>query len=57
MAKGKDPTDGCCKHNCETTGSLKGGKFLDRLSDCQILKKDYATRGLLVMKVNVFQIA
>jgi hypothetical protein len=24
------------------SGSLKGGKFLDQLSECQILKKDSA---------------
>jgi hypothetical protein len=30
---------GSCEHGNEVSGSLKGGKFLDWLSDCQFLKK------------------
>jgi hypothetical protein len=32
---------GSCKHNNETSGSIKRGE-LDQLSDCQFLKKDSA---------------
>jgi hypothetical protein len=30
---------GCCKHDNETSGSVEGGGFLDKLSDCQLLKE------------------
>jgi hypothetical protein len=26
--------EGCCKHGNEMSGTLKGGEFLDWLSDC-----------------------
>jgi hypothetical protein len=29
-----------CEHGNEPSGSIKGGEFLDKLSDCQLLKKD-----------------
>jgi hypothetical protein len=31
---------GSCEHGNEPSGSIKGGKFLDWLSDYQLLKKD-----------------
>jgi hypothetical protein len=33
---------GSCEHGNEPSGSIKGGEFLDQLSDCQLLKKDSA---------------
>jgi hypothetical protein len=32
----------CCEHGNEPSGSIKCEKFLDYLSDYQLLKKDYA---------------
>jgi len=29
----------CCEHGDEPLGSIKGGKFLDQLGDCQLLNK------------------
>jgi hypothetical protein len=29
-----------CEYDNELPGSIKGGEFLDLLSDCQLLKKD-----------------
>jgi hypothetical protein len=29
-----------CEHGNETSGYIKGEEFLDKLSDCQLLKKD-----------------
>jgi hypothetical protein len=29
---------GFCEHGNETSGSVKGGEFVDQLSDCQFLK-------------------
>jgi hypothetical protein len=37
-----------CEHGNEPVGSVKGGEFLDYLSDCQCLKKDSALRNKLV---------
>jgi hypothetical protein len=31
---------GCCEHSNYISGSIKGGEFLNRLSDCYLLKKD-----------------
>jgi hypothetical protein len=31
---------GCCEHGNEPSSFIKGGEFLDQLSDCQLLKKD-----------------
>jgi hypothetical protein len=31
---------GWCEHENESSGSIKGGKFLDQVSDYQIPKKD-----------------
>jgi hypothetical protein len=36
------PVAGCCEHGNEPSGSIKGREFLDKLSDCQLLKKDSA---------------
>jgi hypothetical protein len=33
---------GSCEHGNAPSGSIKGGEFLDYLSDCQLLKKDSA---------------
>jgi len=33
---------GCCEHGNELLFSLKGGEFLDQLSDCWLLSKDSA---------------
>jgi hypothetical protein len=30
---GKGPVAGCCEHSNEPSGSIKGGEFLDKLSD------------------------
>jgi hypothetical protein len=35
---------GCCEYGNELLGSIKGGEFLDELSDCQLLKKDSAAQ-------------
>jgi len=29
---------GCCKHGNEISGTIKGGEFLDYLSDCWLVK-------------------
>jgi hypothetical protein len=34
---------GSCEHGNEPSGSIKGVEFLDWLSDCKLLKKDYAS--------------
>jgi hypothetical protein len=39
---GQGPVAGCCKHDNESSASIRGGKFLDQLSDYQLLKKDSA---------------
>jgi hypothetical protein len=31
---------GSCEHGNEPSGPIKGGEFLDYLSDCQLLMKD-----------------
>jgi hypothetical protein len=31
---------GCCEHGDEPSFSTKGGEFLEKLSDCKLLKKD-----------------
>jgi hypothetical protein len=31
---------GSCEHGNELLGSIKGGKFVDYLSDCQLFNKD-----------------
>jgi hypothetical protein len=31
---------GCCEHDNEPSGSIKGEEFLDYVSDYQLLKKD-----------------
>jgi hypothetical protein len=36
---------GSCEHGNEPSGSIKGGEFLDRLSDHKIRKKDCAPRN------------
>jgi hypothetical protein len=32
----------CCEHGNETSGFIKGGEFLDQLSECKLLKRDSA---------------
>jgi hypothetical protein len=39
---GQGRVAGCCEHGNEPSGSVKGGVFLDYLSDCWLLKKDSA---------------
>jgi hypothetical protein len=39
---------GFCKHGNELPGSIKGGKFLDHLSDYQHLEKDSGPWSLFV---------
>jgi hypothetical protein len=39
---GYGPVAGCCENGNEPSGSIKGGEFLDSLSDCQLLNKDFA---------------
>jgi hypothetical protein len=36
---GLGPVAGSCEHDNETSGSIKGGEFLDQLSDYQFLKR------------------
>jgi hypothetical protein len=38
----KGPVAGSPEHGNEPSGSIKGGKFLDQLSDRQLLNKDSA---------------
>jgi hypothetical protein len=33
---------GCCEHGNELLGSIKGGEFIDLLSNYQLVKKDSA---------------
>jgi hypothetical protein len=40
---GSGPVPGCCEHGNESSGYVKSGKFLDKLSDYQFLKKDSAS--------------
>jgi hypothetical protein len=37
---------GCYKHCKKPSGSVKGGEFLDQVSDCQFLGKDSLLHGL-----------
>jgi hypothetical protein len=36
---------GCCEHGNELPGSIKGGVFLDQLSDIHLLKRDSVPTG------------
>jgi hypothetical protein len=36
------------EHDNETSGSVRGGEFLDHVSDYQIIKKDPVPRSLLI---------
>jgi hypothetical protein len=36
------PVADSCEHDNESSSSIKGGKFLDNLSDCELLKKESA---------------
>jgi hypothetical protein len=40
---------GCCEHSNEPMDSIKGGEFVDQLSDYQLLKKDSAPFSYFVM--------
>jgi hypothetical protein len=42
---GLEQVAGSRVHGDELSGSIKGGEFLDKLSDCQLLKKDSAPGG------------
>jgi hypothetical protein len=33
---------GCCEHSNEPLDYVKGGEFVDLMSDCQLLNKDSA---------------
>jgi len=37
---GQGPVTGSSGHSNEPSGSIKGGKYLDWMSDCQFLGKD-----------------
>jgi hypothetical protein len=37
-----------CEHGTKLSGSIKGGEFLDLVTDNQVLKKDCASWSLLV---------
>jgi hypothetical protein len=39
---GQGPVAGPCENGNESSGSIKGGEFLDYLSDSWLLKKDSA---------------
>jgi len=39
---------GCGKRDNETYGSIKCGKFLEWLQNCQLLKNDFSVWSLLV---------
>jgi hypothetical protein len=39
---GQGPVAGSCKRGNEPSGAMKGGGFLGKLSDCQVVKKDSA---------------
>jgi hypothetical protein len=39
---GQGPVAGCCEHGNELSGSIKGGEFIDYLSDFWLLKKESA---------------
>jgi hypothetical protein len=41
------PVAGCCEHGNELSGSIKGGKFLDQLSNCYLQEKDSALWSLM----------
>jgi hypothetical protein len=38
----QDSVVSSCEHSNEPLGTIKGRKFLDSLSDCQLLKEDSA---------------
>jgi hypothetical protein len=40
---GWGPVVGFCEHGNKPLASMKGGEFLDQLSDCWLLKKDSAS--------------
>jgi len=42
---------GSCEHSNEPSVSIKGGEFLDKLSDCYLLKKGSASWNLFVLRV------
>jgi hypothetical protein len=41
---------GSCEHGNEPSGSMKGGKFLDQVSDCQIFKTDFSSFSYCLIK-------
>lgn len=38
---------GCCVHGNEQSGSVEGGVFRDQLGECQLVKKDFASKSYL----------
>jgi hypothetical protein len=42
-----------CEHDHESSGSIKGGEFLDQLSDYQLFKKDSVPWSWLSRKAAV----
>jgi hypothetical protein len=45
FGSGQGPVARSCEHGNELSGSIKGGKFLDGLSDYRLFKKDSAPRS------------
>jgi len=43
---GQGPPAGSCEHGNETSGPIKGWKFLNHLSDYKLLKEDSAPRTI-----------
>jgi hypothetical protein len=37
-------TAGPCEHGNETSGFMKGGEFIDQLSNCELSKKEDSVR-------------
>jgi hypothetical protein len=46
---GWNPVTGCCEHGNEPSVSIKGGEFLDQLSEYFLLKKDSAPWSWVVI--------
>jgi hypothetical protein len=44
---GRGQAAGCCQHGNETLDSIKDGEFLDKMSQCQLLKQGSAPCSLL----------
>jgi len=44
---------GSCEHGNEPSGSIKGGEFIDQLSECQFLTKDPAALVCLFVRIHI----